>query len=71
MLELGYVAVRASHRNQGLSTRIFDALLSAHKGPLFATTSSDKMKHLNRKLGFIQRGTEWQGKKDRLSLWIR
>jgi ribosomal protein S18 acetylase RimI-like enzyme len=68
--ELGYVAVRATHRNQGIARELLTHLLDAGKTrPLFATTASAAMKKLLIETGFQQRGHEW--KKSTLSLWIK
>ena len=71
--ELGYVAVRESHRKQGLADEIAAVLLSGVKDrPIFGTTSHDGMKRILEKAGFIRRGKEWAGRrKDLLSLWIK
>lgn len=69
--ELGYVAVDPDHQGKGLSRRIVEALLSKNGGPLFAATSSDRMKQTLAKSGFVQKGREWNGQRGRLSLWIR
>ena len=67
--ELGYVAVTKGHRDKHLSSRIFDALLTSHDGPLFATTDDAKMKHLLEKGGFAKKGNEWPGQRGMLSQW--
>ena len=70
--EFGYVAIKESHRNQRLSHMITEKLLSKfQERPLFATTSNENMKRTLRKAGFVQRGEEWMGKKEQLSLWIK
>lgn len=69
--ELGYVAVDPAHQGKGLSHRIVAALLSKNDGPLFATTSSDRMKQTLAKSGFVQKGREWKGQKGQLSMWMR
>lgn len=70
--ELGYVAVKASHRNQKLSRKIAAALLGNFSGrPLFATTSNPWMKRTLESVGFVRRGQEWPGKTETLSLWIK
>jgi hypothetical protein len=73
MLELGYVARLRSHRGYNLSEKIVARLLRAIPDvPLFATTSNEKMKGSLSGAGFLQRGTEWLGRKDvRLTLWIK
>jgi hypothetical protein len=73
MLELGYVARDKSHRGHNLSRQIVSELLSAFPGtPLFATTSSLKMKETLKGAGFEHHGKEWLGRaKKRLSLWIK
>lgn len=69
--ELGYVAVASAHRGQAWSSKIVDKLLAAHAGPLWATTDDERMKHLLQKAGFVRRGKEWDGKRGRLSLWLK
>jgi len=69
--ELGYVAVDEGHRQRGLSYRIVDALLSQHRGRLFATTDAEWMKKALSKYGFLIRGKEWQGERGMLSYWER
>jgi hypothetical protein len=69
--ELGYVAVDKQHRGHGLSFRIADLLLSKDHATLFATTDSERMKSVLRKVGFERRGRQWPGKRGLLSLWIR
>ena len=73
MHELGYVVVRKSHQANGLSKSITDKLLSLFEGmPLFATTSSERMRATLEKRGFVQRGRSWPNKKgDPITLWIR
>jgi RimJ/RimL family protein N-acetyltransferase len=70
--ELGYVSVDGAHKNQHLSTRLIEALLSRQTGPLYSTTRSDRIKHILGKLGFTERGEHWQGRKGKpkLSLWF-
>jgi hypothetical protein len=70
--ELGYVSVREAHRGMHLSSRIFEALLSVRAGPLFATTSDTKMKHLFGKHGFMKTGQTRKGRRgDSLTLWLK
>lgn len=70
--ELGYASVRKTHRNKHLSSRIFETLLSAPIGPLYATTSNRKMKHLLDKHGFKKKGKTRKGQRgDVLSLWLK
>ena len=70
--ELGYVAVDKKHRGQRLSGRIVKELLSSFEGALFATTSSERMKKTLAQAGFVQKGSEWNGRKNQeLSLWIK
>lgn len=72
MPELGYVAVHPDHRGNRLSHRLVEALQSKSGSTLFATTSSDRMKRTLTKAGFVQRGREWNGRRqDQLSLWMR
>jgi GNAT superfamily N-acetyltransferase len=70
-LELGYIAVHPSHRRQGLSTRIVSLLLQNSGTRLFATTDDDYMKCTLAKAGFVEIGKEWEGKRGRLSLWLK
>jgi hypothetical protein len=70
--ELGYVSVLPDHRGHNLSGRIVNALLTHHKGRLFATTSSDRMKSTLGTAGFVREGKEWPSKKgELLSFWKR
>jgi GNAT superfamily N-acetyltransferase len=69
-LELGYVAVLPDHRGHKLSGNIVDALLSQYKGRLFATTYNDRMKSVLKNAGFINKGSEWPGRKKHVvSFW--
>jgi GNAT superfamily N-acetyltransferase len=69
--ELGYIAVRASHRGRGISKVLVASLLAAMpRRPVFATTAEERMKATLTKAGFVQRGGEWLGKKGELSLWV-
>jgi len=55
-----------------LSGRIVQKLLSSNAGALFATTSSERMKKTLAQAGFVQKGSEWEGRKNQqLSLWIK
>jgi len=71
--ELGYVAVKGTHRGKKLSHHIAAALLAQFRDrPIFATTSNPYMKITLTKLGFIQRGNEWKGNDGNpLSLWMK
>ena len=70
--ELGYVAVHPDHRGHRLSPRLVSALLENVGKPLFATTSSDRMKATLVNSGFVQQGKEWKGRRgDQISLWMR
>lgn len=69
--ELGYVAVDPEHRGNHLSSKIVAALLAEHRGPLFAATDSERMKTVNSKAGFLQKGDAWKGKRGQLSLWLK
>jgi hypothetical protein len=69
--ELGYVAIDGNHQGRRLSHRLVAALISKHESPLFATTDSEYMKKTLAKAGFVQKGHEWEGKRSRLSLWIK
>ncbi len=70
--ELGYISIDAKHRGQRLSGRIVQELLSGHEGALFATTSSERMKRTLAHAGFVQKGSEWEGRENQqLSLWIK
>jgi len=40
-------------------------------GPLFATTDDVRMKATLGKVGFTQKGYEWDGDRGRLSLWVK
>jgi hypothetical protein len=70
--ELGYIAVDSKHQGHELSGRIVQELLSSHADALFATTSSERMKKTLAQAGFVQKGSEWEGRKNQqLSLWIK
>ena len=70
--ELGYITVREGYRGQGMSRAIVQALLAAHEGPLFASTSNVWMIRTLKQFGFAQRGNTWCGnRRDELSLWVR
>ena len=70
--ELGYVAVKTSHRGRGLSKEITSLLMSSFTTrPIFATTSDKHMKRNLSKQGFAPQGKEWTGTTDNvLSLWM-
>jgi len=68
---LGYVVVADEHGGKHLSGHIADALLADYDGDLFATTDHAKMKSTLEKRGFVQKGKEWDGDRDTLSLWLR
>lgn len=67
--ELGYVAVDPKHQENGLSHRLTGELVAKHPGPLFATTSSDRMMRTLTEAGFKQKGHEWPGQHAQLSFW--
>ena len=70
--ELGFVAIDEKHRGKRISSILVEKLCSVHKGSLFATTDSDKMKKIFKRFNFEQQGKEWEGlRKTFLSLWIR
>jgi hypothetical protein len=70
--ELGYVAVDEKHRGHKLSHQITNELLKVNGStPLFATTDSEAMKRTLTKAGFRREGHEWDGKRGRLSLWLK
>lgn len=70
--ELGYVAVEADHRGRRLSELIVRELLANHPGPLFATTSSERMRSTLARVGFVERGHSWPSRNgEQLSLWIK
>jgi hypothetical protein len=69
--ELGYVVTAATHGKRGISKAVTSKLLAEFAPrPLFATTSSAYMKKSLKAAGFHQKGSEWQGKKGQLSLWL-
>ncbi|HEX2099777.1 MAG TPA: hypothetical protein VHF69_03880, partial [Candidatus Synoicihabitans sp.] len=71
MHELGYVSVTENQKGKKLSKRITASLLEAFQGrPLFATTSSERMKSALADAKFEQRGEPWPGQKGELSLWL-
>jgi GNAT superfamily N-acetyltransferase len=71
--ELGYVAVDPDHRGKRLSHRIVGTLLSGNDGPLFATTSNDRMKTTLENAGFAHKGNMWKSERNgkEISLWMR
>ena len=73
MHELGYVAVLESSRDQRLSSQIVERLLACYDGPLWATTSSARMRTSLKNRGFVRRGKDWPSSKKgkQLSLWIK
>jgi len=69
--ELGYVVTAPTHPNRGISKAITTRLLAEFlPRPVFATTSSPYMKKTLARAGFQQKGVEWRGKKEQLSLWL-
>ena len=72
MLELGYVVVADEHGGKHLSGHIADAILADYRA---ATCSQPrtvpKMKSTLKNRGFVQKGKEWDGERDPLSLWLR
>ncbi len=73
MHELGYVVVKESHRNRGISKAISKKLLSFFQGrPLFATTANEYMERTLSETLFLRNGISWKGKKNQdLHLWIK
>ena len=73
MHELGYITVKQEHQGRGMSGAIVKALHSAHKAPLFATTSDARMKRTLERFRFVRRGNEWTSARggNVLSLWVR
>ena len=69
--ELGFVAIDEKYRDRHISSTIVEQLCSVHKGSMFATTDSDKMKKTFKRLNFKQQGEEWEDRSVILSLWIR
>ena len=69
--ELGYVAVAPQHRRQGLSYQLVGALLKVVPGRLFATTDDQHMMKTLTGAGFTRHGSEWQGRRGQLSLWLK
>jgi hypothetical protein len=72
--EMGYVSVDKPHRDKRLSSKVIEKLLDGHKGPIFASTSSDKIRKINTRLGFTKAGREWdsvQNPGDKISLWVK
>lgn len=67
--EFGYVVVNPAHQGNGLSHRLAGELLAEHSGPLFATTSSDRMIATLTAAGFERKGHEWPGRDAQLSFW--
>lgn len=72
--ELGYVAVSKSCRGQRLSGKVVRRILFEFgDGPVFATTSDERMKSLLGRSGFRWVGHEWRSERtnEMLSLWIK
>jgi GNAT superfamily N-acetyltransferase len=69
--EFGYVAVDPKHHGNGLSHRLAEEMIAKHSGPLFATTSSDRMIATLTAAGFEKKGREWPGRDAALSFWWR
>jgi hypothetical protein len=69
--ELGYVALAPQHRRKGLSHLLVDALIKAVPGGFFATTDEKYMMKTLSGAGFARKGSEWQGQRGRLSLWLK
>ena len=71
MHELGYIAVRQSHRKRGISKAITERLLTLFERPLFATTSNEHMERTLSQTGFVRKGRSWNSRKDEdLHLWM-
>jgi hypothetical protein len=69
--ELGYIALKESHRSLGLSYDITAKLLAEFRDrPLFATCSNEHMKRTLEKAGFVRRGNGWLGLRGEFTLWI-
>lgn len=68
--ELGYVVVHRDRRGQMLSGDLVEAVAAAIHEPAFATTDSNTMRNGLERSGFMRMGTEWQGSKGTLSLWV-
>ena len=69
-LELGYVVVHNDWRGQRLSGDLVQAIAKTIDGPVFATTDNDIMFNNLARSGFVKVGTDWQGSKALLSLWV-
>lgn len=71
--ELGYITVQEKHRGKkpSLSGQMVKKLLSVCNKPLFATTSSESMKHTLKKAGFLEKGHAWDGNNGSLTLWVK
>lgn len=68
--ELGYVVIHSERRGQMLSSVLVEAIAMAIDEPAFATTDSNTMRNNLGRLGFMGVGTDWQGSKATLSLWV-
>ena len=68
--ELGYVVVHSDWRGQRLSGDLVQTITEAIDGPLFATTDNNTMFNNLARSGFVRVGTDWQGSKALLSLWV-
>lgn len=70
--ELGYIVVRRSHRNRGISKAITEKCLSLFEGPLFATTANEYMQRTLSDAGFVRSGRTWKNQEnDDLGLWFK
>lgn len=53
-----------------LSGDLVEAIAAAIHEPAFATTDSNTMCNNLERSGFMRAGTDWQGSKGTLSLWV-
>ncbi len=68
--EIGYIAVDDAFRGNGLSAKIMRAL-GVESSKFFATTDNIKMKKSLAKSQFYCVGTDWEGGRGALSLWVK
>lgn len=68
--ELGYVVIAPDMQGKQLSGGLVAAITEKMTEPTFATTDSRTMRNNLERSGFTRIGSEWQGKKGMLSLWI-
>ncbi len=68
--EIGYIAVDDAFQGNGLSAKIMHAL-GVESSKFFATTDNIKMKKTLAKSQFHCVGSDWEGGRGALSLWVK